>query len=153
MASSTSHRSHRAPTRRHTSTMRPPQAGDYSFNNIGLPSFFMLSSTMPDTLRHEKNYYDVSGCGANIAWHTENDTLEIADRDNLFRDMRVYAALLLRFLNAPLHPFDFTATAAEFATTLDQYAEAAGPETKLGGGAPEPSTGAVTGRSPSSGAR
>ncbi|HEY0419568.1 MAG TPA: M28 family peptidase, partial [Acetobacteraceae bacterium] len=28
-------------------TMRPPQAGDYSFNNIGLPSLFMLSSTMP----------------------------------------------------------------------------------------------------------
>ena len=24
-------------------TLRPPQAGDYSFNNIGLPSFFMLS--------------------------------------------------------------------------------------------------------------
>ncbi len=44
--------------------MRPPQAGDYSFNNIGLPSFFMLSSTMPEALRREKNYYDVSGCGA-----------------------------------------------------------------------------------------
>jgi len=28
-------------------THRPPQAGDYSFNDIGLPSFFMLSSTMP----------------------------------------------------------------------------------------------------------
>ena len=63
--------------------MRPPQAGDYSFNNIGLPSFFMLSSTMPDALREEKDYYDVSGCGGNIAWHTENDTLEIADRDIL----------------------------------------------------------------------
>ena len=64
-------------------TMRPPQAGDYSFNNIGLPSFYMLSSTMPEAERREKNYYDVSGCGANIAWHTENDTLEIADRDIL----------------------------------------------------------------------
>ena len=63
-------------------TLRPPQAGDYSFNNIGLSSFFMLSSTMPDALRQEKHYYDVSGCGGNIAWHTENDTLEIADRDD-----------------------------------------------------------------------
>ena len=41
-------------------THRPPQAGDYSFNNIGLPSFFMLSSTMPNALREEKGYYDVS---------------------------------------------------------------------------------------------
>ena len=30
--------------------VRPPQAGDYSFNNIGLPSFFMLSSTMPNSV-------------------------------------------------------------------------------------------------------
>ena len=36
-------------------------------------------------------YYPVGGCGANIAWHTENDTLEIADKDNLMRDLRVYA--------------------------------------------------------------
>ncbi len=43
---------------------------------------------MPDALREEKNYYDVSGCGANIAWHTENDTLEIADRDILLTDMQ-----------------------------------------------------------------
>jgi len=71
-------------------TMRPPQAGDYSFNNIGLPSFLMLSSTMPQALREEKRYYDVSGCGANIAWHTENDTIEIADRDILLKDMRIY---------------------------------------------------------------
>jgi N-acetylated-alpha-linked acidic dipeptidase len=59
---------------------RPNQAGDYSFNNIGLSGFYMLSSTMPDDLRAEKGYYDVSGCGGNIAWHTENDQLEIADR-------------------------------------------------------------------------
>ena len=73
--------------------MRPPQAGDYSFNNIGLPSFFMLCSTMPNALREEKDYYDVSGCGGNIAWHTENDTLEIADRDILLKDMQHLPAL------------------------------------------------------------
>lgn len=102
-------------------THRPPQAGDYSFNNIGLPSFFMLSSTMPDALRQEKGYYDVSGCGANIAWHTENDTIEIADRDILLRDMRIYLLSVLRVANPEILPFDWTATADEFLATIDRY--------------------------------
>ena len=102
-------------------THRPPQAGDYSFNNIGLPSFFMLSSTMPDTLRHEKHYYDVSGCGANIAWATENDTLEIADRDVLLTDMKIYMLSTLRVANAEILPFDWAATCDEFLTTIAAY--------------------------------
>ena len=102
-------------------THRPPQAGDYSFNNIGLPSFFMLSSTMPDALRAEKNYYDVSGCGANIAWHTENDVLEIADRDVLLTDMKIYLLSTLRVANAEILPFDWGATCDEFVETIDEY--------------------------------
>ena len=107
-------------------TQRPPQAGDYSFNNIGLPSFFMLSSTMPEGLRKEKNYYDVSGCGANIAWHTENDTIEIADRDILLTDMRIYLLSVLRVVNAEVLPFDWHATCAEFSDTIDAYEAASG---------------------------
>ena len=72
---------------------RPHRAGDYSFNNIGISSFFMLSSTMPDELRAEKGYYTVGGCGGNIAWHTENDMIDIADRDILLRDIKVYLAM------------------------------------------------------------
>lgn len=102
-------------------THRPPQAGDYSFNNIGLPSFFMLSSTMPDDLRAEKGYYDVSGCGANIAWHTENDTMEIADRDVLMTDMKIYLLSTLRVANAEVLPFDWQATCDEFLATIDSY--------------------------------
>ena len=105
-------------------TQRPPQAGDYSFNNIGLPSFFMLSSTMPDDLRHEKHYYDVSGCGANIAWHTENDTLEIADPDILMTDMKIYLLSVLRVANPEILPFDWIATCDEFLTTIDDYEQA-----------------------------
>ncbi|HYZ61111.1 MAG TPA: M28 family peptidase [Acetobacteraceae bacterium] len=105
-------------------TMRPPQAGDYSFNNIGLPSWYMLSSTMPEALRREKNYYDVSGCGANIAWHTENDTLEIADRDVLMTDMRIYLLSILRAVNAEVLPFDWAATCDEFLGTIARYEQA-----------------------------
>ena len=74
----------------------------------------------------DMGYYSVGGCGANIAWHTENDTLEIADKDNLMRDLRVYATALQRLLNNPLHPYDFRALTTEFKGTLDRYAAAAG---------------------------
>ena len=106
--------------------MRPPQAGDYSFNNIGLPSWFMLSSTMPEALRREKGYYDVSGCGANIAWHTENDTMEIADRDNLLRDIRIYLLSVLRAVLPAALPFDYRATCDTFLQTIARYETASG---------------------------
>ena len=105
---------------------RPPRAGDYSFNNLGISGSLMLSSTMSEAARQERGYYAVGGCGGNIAWHTEDDTLEIADRENLLRDMRLYAALLLRLLNAPLHPLDFRRTVDDFAATLERYADAVG---------------------------
>jgi N-acetylated-alpha-linked acidic dipeptidase len=106
--------------------LRPLRAGDCSFNNIGIPIYFMLSSTMPADLIAEKGYYPVGGCGANIAWHTEDDVLEIADRDNLLRDIKVYTAALLRSLNAPVHPFDYRATVEDLRGHVKRYAEAAG---------------------------
>ena len=111
---------------------RPNQAGDYSFNNIGLSSYFMLSSTMPDDVRREKGYYDVSGCGGNIAWHTENDTLEIADRDVLMTDMKIYLLSVLRHANAPILPADWTQATREFRQTIAGYQEAAGNRFDLG---------------------
>lgn len=107
-------------------TERPPRAGDYSFNQIGISSFYMLSSTMSQQARDARGYYPVGGCGANIAWHSEDDTLEIADRDNLLRDMRMYAASMLRVLNAPALPFDWRVTTADFRATLTKYAAATG---------------------------
>ncbi|CAN5247250.1 M28 family peptidase [soil metagenome] len=102
------------------------RAGDCSFNNLGISTYFMLSSTMPDDLRTEKGYYPVGGCGGNIAWHTEDDTMDIADRDNLLRDMRVYAAVLLRSLNAPVVPFDYRATVVEMRAAVEKYQSGAG---------------------------
>ena len=105
---------------------RPHRAGDYSFNNIGISSYLMLSSTMPDILREEKGYYTVGGCGGNIAWHTENDKLEIADKDILLRDIKVYLLAVLRNANAEYLPFDWRATMREFAETVAGYQEKAG---------------------------
>jgi hypothetical protein len=105
---------------------RAHRAGDWSFNNLGLSGFFMLFSTMPKPLLEEKGYYPVGGCGANIAWHTEGDTLEIFDEANLSRDLRAYATAVVRALNAPVHPLDFRATVRELRETLTAYQEAAG---------------------------
>jgi hypothetical protein len=105
---------------------RPHQAGDYSFNNIGISSFFMLLSTMPDSLREEKGYYAVGGCGANIEWHTEEDLLHIADREILEKDIAIYLAAAMGAANAAIAPFDFSRTVRGFARTLDDYQAAAG---------------------------
>lgn len=106
--------------------IRPKRAGDHSFYNIGLPTYFSLSSTMPDDLRAEKGYYEVSGCGGNIAWHTEDDTFEIADRDVLLTDIRIYTLAVLRHASQPVLPMDWRATADEFADTVLAYQTAAG---------------------------
>ena len=105
---------------------RPNQAGDYSFNNIGISSYFMLSSTMPEGLRAEKGYYAVSGCGGNIAWHTENDTIEIADKEILMTDIKIYLLSTLRNANDDVLPYDWRATAQEFGRTIEAYQKAAG---------------------------
>jgi N-acetylated-alpha-linked acidic dipeptidase len=103
---------------------RPHQAGDYSFNNIGITSYFMLLSTMPEALRAEKGYYAVGGCGGNIAWHTEEDLIDIADREILLTDIKIYLAAVMGAANATIAPFDFTKTLAQFERTLDQYEQA-----------------------------
>lgn len=107
-------------------TERAVRAGDYSFNGIGISSFFMLSSTMSQAKRDEMGYYPVGGCGANIAWHTEDDLMHIADKDNLLRDIKMYAASVLRVANAPVLPFDWRQVTAEFQQTLANYQTAAG---------------------------
>jgi hypothetical protein len=104
----------------------PLRAGDISFNNLGLSTFFMLSSTMPAPLRQEKGYYAVGGCGGNIEWHTEADTLEIADRDRLLRDIRLYAGATFRAANVPVHPLEFRATVAQIEEALGSIGERAG---------------------------
>jgi hypothetical protein len=91
----------------------------------------MLSSTMPDDLRAEKNYYAVSGCGGNIAWHTENDTIEIADKKILDTDIRIYLLSVLRHANAEILPIDWRQTVEEFAGTITAYEQAAGDHADL----------------------
>ena len=100
---------------------RPLRAGDYSFNELGITSFFMLLSNIPKEERERLGFYPVAGCGGNIAWHTETDRLEIADRTNLERDLRVYVTAISRFLDDEIIPLDFRKTAAELEEALQGY--------------------------------
>ena len=111
---------------------RASRAGDWSFNNLGLSGLFMLSSSMPESVRVEKGYYAVGGCGGNIEWHTEDDTLEIADRDVLLRDIRVYATAGWRLATAPVPELDFRLTLDEMGRTLTGYQVIAGERFDLG---------------------
>jgi N-acetylated-alpha-linked acidic dipeptidase len=109
-------------------TTRPPvRGGDLSFLNLGLSTLFMLSSNMSNQSRKERGLYGVGGCGGNLEWHTEADTIEIADRVTLLRDMRLYAGTAFRAANLAVHPLDFRSTLAQIASTLDGY------EARLGG--------------------
>ncbi|GAA0372147.1 M28 family peptidase [Bacillus horti] len=105
---------------------RPGRAGDYSFNNIGITSFFMLSSTIPDDHVHELNYYAVGGCGGNIEWHTEDDLMYVADYEVLHKDIRIYLTAIIRALNKPILPFNYVKTAEEFFQSLTTYQQQAG---------------------------
>ncbi len=115
-----------AATGQETAGKRPQRNSDYAFNNIGISSAFMASSMMPPEALEEHGYYVVGGCGGNIAWHTEDDTLEIADQAVLLKDIELYTTAVLTFANADLLPFDWRATTQEFADSIDRYQTAAG---------------------------
>lgn len=106
--------------------VRPARAGDYSFNNIGITSYFMLSSTLPDEVAKEKGYYPVGGCGGNIEWHTEDDLIHIVDEEILMNDLKIYLLSVVRNVNAVVLPYDFQATVKDHLKTIERYQEAVG---------------------------
>ncbi|NMA72032.1 MAG: peptidase M28, partial [Firmicutes bacterium] len=69
-------------------------------------------------------YYGVGGCGGNIEWHTEADTLEVADREILTRDIKVYGAVVWRLATWERLPHRFRATVADMKASLQAYATA-----------------------------
>jgi len=105
--------------------VRPLRAGDYSFNQIGPTGLYMLLSNIPIEERKRRGYYAVGGCGGNIAWHTPDDLMPVADLEILRRDLHVYVTTIVRILNAPLHPFDYAAAVDEMQAAVATYHAAA----------------------------
>ncbi len=105
----------------------PFRAGDYSFDNIGLTGMFMLSSNIPTKEREERGYHTVGGCGGNSdAWHVSTDSLDKAGKDELVRDVKVYALSILRVLNADLLPLDQGRYLERIKETVEGYNDVAG---------------------------
>ncbi len=105
----------------------PHRAGDYSFDNLGVSGLFMLSSNIPEAVREERGYHQVGGCGGNSdAWHLSTDTLEVAGRDELVRDLRVYAVAVCRLLTADVLPLDHARNAARIRERVAEYDAVAG---------------------------
>jgi hypothetical protein len=105
----------------------PFRAGDYSFDNLGVTGFFMLSSNIPQAVREERGYHGVGGSGGNSdAWHVSTDTIDKAGKDELVRDIRVYAVSLARVLAADVLPFDHRRTVAKLRDAAEEDDEAAG---------------------------
>ncbi len=121
----------KAVTKKNPVRRRPSRAGDYSFNQLGLSSFFMLLSNIPADERARLGFYPVGGCGGNIAWHTEKDRINVADRDNLVRDLKVYSHAIGRFLTDEVLPLDFRETAKELDEALAEYEAALGKRLNL----------------------
>ncbi len=112
---------------------RPSRAGDVSFNNIGVSTCFMLSSTIPADVRQARGLYTVGGCGGNTEWHTEADGLDVADADRLLRDIKVYGAATWRAANSTVHPLDFGATLRQLTDRLEELDGPLAPGPCLGG--------------------
>ena len=92
---------------------RPNRSSDYTFYNIGVSGAFMASSMMPKSEVEKRGWHHVGGCGGNIAWHTEDDTFEIADKGVLKKDVELYLEAVVTFANAEILPLDFRASVHE----------------------------------------
>ena len=108
-----------------TAKYRPARAGDYSFNNLGIPGM-SLQSSIPQSVRDERGYHAVGGSGGHAdAWHLTTDTIEKAYPDVLERDMQVYTLATARLSRAE-RPADPVQAIDQLASTAAEYDDASG---------------------------
>jgi hypothetical protein len=117
---------------------RPGRAGDQSFWGVGAPAMFMDLSEQPPSDSISSQAFSLlsgqrsKGGGLGWWWHTPEDTLDKIDPDNLLRDTKVYALVLLRLCTEPILPFDYRRTADEIRGILNDYQAKAGEAFDLG---------------------
>jgi hypothetical protein len=111
---------------------RSPRSAD-SFTQIGVTGFFQRLSMIPAAERRARGDYAVGGSAGSPRWHTPEDDGSVADIAVLRRDLQVYLTTILRVVNAPLHPFDYTAAVLEIGAAVQRYQQAAGNAVNLRG--------------------
>lgn len=111
---------------------RLPRAGDQSFWGIGVPSIFMGLSEQPVGSPEAKGVSYLSGrstrqgAGFGWWWHTEHDTIDKIDLDNLLRDTRVYGHALVRLLCDDALPLDYSRWIETFEAVIDDLQKKTG---------------------------
>jgi hypothetical protein len=79
------------------------RAGDGSFWGTGMPHVSITSSRPPDQYDPHVNY-----SGGGWWWHTPYATMEYGDIDILEMDVKVELNFIMRLLNCPVLPYNFT---------------------------------------------
>jgi hypothetical protein len=77
---------------------------------------------MPAEEVKRRGWHRVGGCGGNIAWHTEDDRLDVADKTVLTKDIALYLEAVTTFADAEILPFDFRDCTAELSAVIDGHA-------------------------------
>jgi len=112
---------------------RPNRSSDYTFYNIGISAAFMASSMLtPERMAERGIDYRVGGCGGNLGWHAEDDTLDIADRTVLAKDTALYFAAVMEFATAEVLPVDWRDGVDDLLGHVDGYQKTLGARFDLG---------------------
>ena len=100
--------------------IRPPRAGDSSFQGLGIPEYSLgvaeLAPNHPDRLPY------VGGSQGGWWWHTKDDTVDKLDMNVIVKDIEWRLPSLVGLLNASVLPYRLSNTAAQYRAALDEYA-------------------------------
>lgn len=111
--------------------VRVGRAGDQSFWGHGIPSLFLTLSEQPPVSAEGTAFAQIIGgskktSGLGWWWHTQADTFDKIDADNLLRDAKIYAAVVTRFCGDDILPIDLRPAATEIAGQLKHWQAEAG---------------------------
>lgn len=93
------------------------RAGDQSFYGIGIPSI-AVGAAIPEGSPLRGAW--IGGSGGGWWWHSAYDTIDKADRENLYRDLRMITLAVFRSANASILPFDFSMVADEYERAISE---------------------------------
>lgn len=99
--------------------IRPPRAGDSSFQGVGVPEYSLGVAELPDD--HPDRLPYTGGSQGAWWWHTPDDTVDKLDLDVMIQDVRWRLASLVGLLNARVLPYRLSNTARHYRTALDEY--------------------------------
>ena len=105
---------------------RPGRGGDYSFSNLGLTGAFLTSSMIPADERKRRGWYSVGGNGGSPTWHTEDDVFEVADRQVLSNDIKLYTLAAARLAAVETPMLDYRIPLRDIQARVEQVQTQAG---------------------------